>query len=102
MRISSLPAKFNARRITNVLYTQLRLLSVESTVGNTYDSGFMGPETEIRPGPVLASKNIAPWYPVPSRQIVSVEHPCIINNLDNGLKMLGGDKPLGEVCLPHS
>ncbi|GAB7360607.1 hypothetical protein MBLNU230_g0487t1 [Neophaeotheca triangularis] len=33
----------------------------------------------------------APTFEVPSDRIVSIEHPCIIRNLDNGIKSLGGE-----------
>lgn len=40
---------------------------------------------------------------VPSRDIVSVEHPCVIKNIDNGLRTLEGVpkvslRPLESSC----
>lgn len=49
------------------------------------------------PSNVGLPSGVAPWYRVPATEIVSVEHPCVVKNLDNGLKMLGGDTSLGKV-----
>ena len=40
-------------------------------------------------------------YTVPRRRIVSIEHPCIVKNLDNGLKSLGGEPQLKDVSAVH-
>ena len=37
------------------------------------------------------SRKLAPQFPVPDVPIVSVEHPCIIQNVDKAIRMLGGD-----------
>ena len=39
----------------------------------------------------------APWYKVPKRPIVSVEHPFIIKDVDKGLATLGSRRKLQEV-----
>ncbi|KAI9731905.1 MAG: tau 95 subunit of transcription factor TFIIIC [Cirrosporium novae-zelandiae] len=46
----------------------------------------------------LPRQNIqeAPWLPVPSKSIVSVEHPCIIKNVDKGIQTLGGSSKLAQ------
>ncbi|KAI7207016.1 hypothetical protein KC365_g16798, partial [Hortaea werneckii] len=44
-----------------------------------------------------AGPPIAPVHIVPQASIVSVEHPCIINNLDNALRSLGGEAQLKHV-----
>jgi hypothetical protein len=36
-------------------------------------------------------------YPVPMRDIVAIEHPMIIKNIDNGLKTLGTGVPPRQV-----
>lgn len=44
-----------------------------------------------------AGPPIAPVHVVPKASIVSIEHPCIINNFDNALKSLGGEAQLKHV-----
>ncbi|OQO15111.1 hypothetical protein B0A48_00493 [Cryoendolithus antarcticus] len=36
----------------------------------------------------------APTYIVPRERIVSIEHPCIVRNFDNGIESLGGEPQL--------
>jgi general transcription factor 3C polypeptide 5 (transcription factor C subunit 1) len=45
----------------------------------------------------VASPTAAPSYNVPRERIVSIEHPCIIKNFENGLKSLGGEQQLKHV-----
>lgn len=40
---------------------------------------------------------IAPWHQVPATSIVSVEHPFIVKNIEEGLKTLGGDRAISKV-----
>ena len=54
--------------------------------------------------PVLSEDGL-PIYTVPQQRIVSIEHPCIVANLDNALKSLGGEQQLKDVSEarhPHS
>ncbi|KIX08946.1 uncharacterized protein Z518_00024 [Rhinocladiella mackenziei CBS 650.93] len=56
----------------------------------------------------------APWYPVPAVPVLSVEHPCIVQNPGRALRMIGGsrevaqglemnsDKPLGLRFRPEN
>ena len=45
-----------------------------------------------------AQMSSAPVYTVPGKEIVAVEHPMIIKNIDNGLKTFGrGHAPLAQV-----
>lgn len=39
----------------------------------------------------------APVYEVPSRHIVSVEHPAIIKNVDKAIETLQGDAGIAKV-----
>lgn len=39
----------------------------------------------------------APFYQIPSRRIVSVEHPAIIRNLDKAVDTLKGDAGITKV-----
>lgn len=41
--------------------------------------------------------DLAPYYDIPNRSYVTIEHPGIIQNIGNGLSSLGGDKRLGNV-----
>lgn len=47
--------------------------------------------------PSLSSSTYAPWYNVPSKPIVSVEHPFIIKNINKGIESLGGPHKLQRV-----
>ena len=42
------------------------------------------------------------FYIVPGERVVSIEHPCIVKNFDNGVKSLGGEPQMkhvsGGVC----
>lgn len=42
-------------------------------------------------------RSYAPRYNVPADRIVSIEHPCIVQNFDNGFKSLGGEAQLEQV-----
>ena len=51
----------------------------------------------------LPMKNrYAPWYDIPSSSpsIVSIEHPCIIQNVEKGVQTLGGAATLTKVSRP--
>lgn len=39
----------------------------------------------------------APWYRVPERRIVAVEHPGIVKNVDRAIKTLQGDAGIANV-----
>jgi len=39
----------------------------------------------------------APWLDVPRRDITSIEHPCIIHNVDKGIISLGGNLMIKQV-----
>ncbi|KPI36462.1 Transcription factor tau 95 kDa subunit [Cyphellophora attinorum] len=41
--------------------------------------------------------NEAPRFSIPNQRIVSVEHPCIVQNVDKAVAMLGGGGTLSEV-----
>lgn len=47
----------------------------------------------------LASVDTRPaeWLHLPPDRIVAVEHPCVVNNIDNGLKSLGGEHHIKHV-----
>lgn len=40
---------------------------------------------------------VAPWYPVPNKTAVSVEHPCIVKNVDKAISMLGGSSAIAQI-----
>lgn len=50
-------------------------------------------ENSARPGPSTALV-----HSVPQASIVSIEHPCIVHDFDNGFKSLGGEPKLKHVC----
>jgi general transcription factor 3C polypeptide 5 (transcription factor C subunit 1) len=41
----------------------------------------------------------APTYEVALREVIAVEHPAIIKNLDNALKSFGRNNPFERVSL---
>jgi len=41
----------------------------------------------------------APVFTVPTRDIVALEHPMIVKNIDNGLKTLRSSIPLQQVSI---
>ena len=45
----------------------------------------------------MASNTAAPSYIVPQRDIVAVEHPMIVKNIENGLKTFGTAIPFKQV-----
>lgn len=45
----------------------------------------------------LGSSRTAPFYTVPPRQLVSVEHPGIVRNIDNAIDTLQGDLGIKSV-----
>lgn len=56
------------------------------------------------PGVVMESGDMestrsstAPIYTVPQERVVSIEHPCIVRNFDNGIKSLGGEPQMKHV-----
>ncbi|OJD26837.1 hypothetical protein ACJ73_01772, partial [Blastomyces percursus] len=41
--------------------------------------------------PPHARDRTSPWYSIPAREIVTVEHPCVVKNLDKGIETLNGN-----------
>src|SRR3954454_8301226 len=41
--------------------------------------------------------DVAPWYRVPDKIAVSVEHPCIVKNVDKAIRMLGGSPAIAQI-----
>jgi hypothetical protein len=46
---------------------------------------------------MMAGTGSAPVYMVPGREIVAVEHPMAIKNIDNGLKTFGRNASFAQV-----
>ena len=44
-----------------------------------------------------SGQSSAPVYTVPAERIVSIEHPCIVRNFDNGMKSMGGEAQIKHV-----
>lgn len=56
------------------------------------------PGTIVQPGNMEATDSAtAPFYIVPSERVVSIEHPCIVRNFDDGIKSLGGEPQMKHV-----
>jgi hypothetical protein len=47
----------------------------------------------------LAPDQLAPSIQVPKNQVIVLEHPCIIQNLDRGIKSLGGKNAIQDVSI---
>lgn len=43
----------------------------------------------------------APWYVVPPQDVVSVEHPCVVRNIDKAIDTLQGHAAISEVGRPN-
>ncbi|GAD92040.1 RNA polymerase III transcription factor subunit, putative [Paecilomyces variotii No. 5] len=43
----------------------------------------------------------APWYTIPSRRIVSVEHPGIVKNVDKAIDTLNGSSGISKILKPQ-
>lgn len=46
-----------------------------------------------------AIPHVAPWYNVPQKAVVSVEHICIIRNVEKAIETLGGTAKVQQVRL---
>jgi hypothetical protein len=42
-------------------------------------------------------KSVAPFIPISQDPVVCIEHPCIIKNLDRGIRSLGGEYGINKV-----
>lgn len=41
----------------------------------------------------------AEWLDLPQNRVIAIEHPCIVNDIDKGLKSLGGENLIKTVGL---
>jgi len=57
------------------------------------------PITEPESEPEPESEQFAPEFELGMREVFAVEHPAIIQNLDNGIKTFGRDQPFERVSL---
>ncbi|MCJ1247911.1 tau 95 subunit of transcription factor TFIIIC [Trapelia coarctata] len=55
------------------------------------------PSNGARAMPSVPTPRAAPWYLVPSRTIVSVEHPFIVKDVSKAVESLGGPKAVGKL-----
>lgn len=46
-----------------------------------------------------AESRAAPWYGIPAHSLVSVEHPCIVKDVDKAIDMLDGGGQISKVSL---
>ncbi|KAJ9604669.1 tau 95 subunit of transcription factor TFIIIC [Cladophialophora chaetospira] len=51
---------------------------------------------------VPGKKRLAPRFYVPEVPIVSVEHPCMVQNVDKAIRMLGGDNEIADSLDPEN
>lgn len=55
--------------------------------------------------PPSANARPAEWLDLPQTRVIAIEHPCIVNDIDKGLKSLGGEnliKTVGLSFVSHS
>ncbi|OCK79740.1 hypothetical protein K432DRAFT_426275 [Lepidopterella palustris CBS 459.81] len=69
------------------------MASLQSTESPSYDDTQPGTDTRSRDA---SSPATSPWLHVSSQAVVSVEHPCIIKNIDKGIQSLGGEMSLSR------
>ncbi|EXJ91621.1 hypothetical protein A1O3_00171 [Capronia epimyces CBS 606.96] len=50
----------------------------------------------------VGNSSVAPWYQVPNTPILSVEHPCIIQNVNKAVQMLGGAHEISQCLEPNA
>ena len=75
---------FNRRRLTTA--TSVRMSSDLTNI-----------QAAASQPPRDADPNSAPWYNVPQRAIVNVEHICIIQNVERAIDTLGGTAKVQQV-----
>lgn len=56
-----------------------------------------GPPALPQGSNTLADVPLADILPIPPNRIISIEHPCIVRNLDKGLTSLGGEPRIKHV-----
>lgn len=44
------------------------------------------------------SSTTAPWFTIPSREFVNVEHPCVVQNVDRAIESLQRGSGIAEVA----
>lgn len=50
----------------------------------------------------MTDQRTAPFYPVPPRRVISIEHPAIIHNVDKAIDTLQGNTGISRVSKPLS
>jgi hypothetical protein len=55
--------------------------------------------TDPESDPEQEPEQFAPEFELGTREVFAVEHPAIIQNLDNGIKTFGRDQPFERVSL---
>lgn len=53
-----------------------------------------GGQSEGMPG-----EQCAPWCAVPAETIISIEHPCVVQNVANIIETLGGSTKIEKVIV---
>ncbi|KAL9111514.1 MAG: hypothetical protein Q9227_004001 [Pyrenula ochraceoflavens] len=53
-------------------------------------------------GGIGPSENVSPWYNIPSRAVVAVEHPLIVKNFDKAIQTLGGFSEAAQMMKDQS
>ena len=95
LHISDRPSHCIARH--RLSRDRARLLAATTTCRSNMPGVIMQPDNME-----AADSPTSRFYIVPQERVVSIEHPCIVRNFDNGVKSLGGEPQMkhvsGGVC----
>lgn len=59
--------------------------------------------SNIKSNSTTTANDNAEWLHLPQHRIVTVEHPCIVNDVDKALASLGGENQIKNVVIsPYS
>ena len=88
---------------TDCIYLLDHHTALQGASAGRYNARFNMPGVIIQPDIMEAADSpTSRFYVVPQERVVSIEHPCIVRNFDNGVKSLGGEPQMkhvsGGVC----
>ena len=84
------PFQSSSCKFKNCYLTYRRCRDVSSELQRIEEANLQTPMDDGGAEPA----DVAPWYQVARRNVVTVEHPCIVKNVDKGIAMLGGSQGL--------
>jgi hypothetical protein len=51
--------------------------------------------------PTTKYEKVAPYYDIPEKKILAIEHPMVVKNIDNAIKTFGRVPPFKRVSFLH-